>query len=221
MQSLSAEITPSTAKPSSAGRLTLILFFSAFILPVVVAYSLLASGWWSKAGSVNHGTLVEPPLTLEPELHGLFLGARALDSQEKKPWIVLNIMANNCQDSCQNALLLARQTSQLLGPKKTRVKMVVAHTQPLQTALNKQLTQSFSNIAQVQVDSALLGPLASQLPEVSPNRSQNDPTHLLIIDPLGNAMLLHQVSPEAQSAILEGKGFVKDLKRLLKLSRIG
>jgi hypothetical protein len=46
-------------------------------------------------------------------------------------------------------------------------------------------------------------------------------SQLLIIDPLGNGMLLHSVPTDERQSILEGKGFVKDLKRLLKYSRIG
>lgn len=221
-----AQVSPAAIH---AQRRTLVLFFGAFLLPVLVAYFLLATGWWTDAGTVNRGELLTPPITLPPTFHEkLYTPSNNAPTNdqlatEKKPWVVLAAIDDTCTTSCKNALMLARQTRTLLGPERRRVQMTLIHTQPLDADTQLLISQSFPSLNVISVPkthhSNVLAALRNRtrlLPHNSSAQSQ-----LLIVDPLGNGMLLHTVIEDQKQAILQGKGFVKDLKRLLKYSRIG
>lgn len=234
-------------------RRTLVLFFGAFLLPVIAAYTLLATGWWTDAGSVNRGELLTPPITFDTAFHNrLFRAAdteptsknndaaepdatRASTKQpsnaSKKPWVVLTAITNHCSASCQNALMLTRQTQTLLGPERHRVQLTLLHTETISPETERLIAQNFPNINLVRAQTTeealatlrertqLLGDQTPAQP--FPVEAQKKPSQLLIIDPMGNGMLIHSVPSDQSRAIQEGKGFVKDLKRLLKYSRIG
>lgn len=218
-----------------AQRRTLLLFLGAFLLPVIAAYTLLATGWWTDAGSVNRGQLLTPPISLDATFHDLLYNTRDESSvaarNGKKPWVVLTAITDSCNTSCQNALMLVRQTQTLLGPERHRVQVALIHTQNIQTDTQSLISENFPNLNVVNLNTERLDPNTHTETQVSlsslEQRTQvfaapnSDTSQLLIIDPLGNGMLLHTVPSDQTTAILEGKGFVKDLKRLLKYSRIG
>lgn len=214
-------------------RRTLILFFGAFLLPVAAAYFLLATGWWADTGSVNNGRLLSPPITLPATVHEALLGP-AEASKPRKPWIVLSAIEDTCNASCKNALMLTRQTKTLLGSDRHRVQLTLLHTEALTTETQALIDELFPHLRLVEPTermpsapaplarnawSDLLLALSSRTALLGSDSTST--SQLLIIDPLGNGMLLHNVPSDEYQSILEGKGFLKDLKRLLKYSRIG
>ncbi|MEJ2681644.1 MAG: hypothetical protein P8176_08590 [Gammaproteobacteria bacterium] len=199
-------------------RITLLLVLGVFLLPVVVAYMLLATGWWQRVGTSNHGELIRPSFHLAPALH-----KRLVNTHSPKPWIILTLTNAACTASCQNALMLARQTQTLMGPDQHRVKIAVIHTAPLAANAQAFLARdTFSQLEQFKLNAQNpeLNTLYEHLPSWRPTATSTE-TDLLIIDPLGNAVMRYPVSTDEKQAILDGRNFVKDLKQLLKLSRIG
>lgn len=212
-----------------AQRRTLLLFFGAFLLPVIAAYTLLATGWWTDAGSVNRGELLNPPITFDSTFHDTLYDTQDEKSVSarngKKPWVILTAITDQCSTSCQNALMLVRQTQTLLGPERHRVQVTLLHTQAISADTQTLISENFPNLNLVKTTESekALATLTERTQVFSQTRSNatGETSQLLIIDPLGNGMLLHTVPSDQSTAILEGKGFVKDLKRLLKYSRIG
>ena len=173
-------------------RRTLIIVLIAFLLPVIIAWIILNQHWY-QAGS-NKGTLLANPV--------------ALEAQDTLPegWKLAYVPPDECLQNCQNTLFVMNQIDVALGKDTERVTpVVITNTEREDVgAYHDQLT--FDEL----VAPALIAQLG-ELPEHS----------LFIIDPLNNVMLYYPTHTGKEAMILEGKNVLADLRKLLKLSRIG
>lgn len=173
-------------------RRTLIIVLIAFLLPVIVAWVILDQHWY-QAGT-NKGTLLANPISLTD--------TEALPNG----WKLGYVAPEQCGNRCQNTLYVMNQIDVAVGKDTDRVTPVVlaqgaaANTEPHLERLNIDRTTAPQLIAQL-----------SDLPADS----------LFIIDPLNNVMLYYPTHTDKEAMILEGKNVLADLRKLLKLSRIG
>ncbi len=200
------QISTSELKRSRFKFLAVLGFFFIPFFIAIVGYfffpQLLDSG-----GRVNNAPLVHPVVTLKP-FTNLQLNQEelTLESLQKK-WTVVHRLADQCDENCGVSLYNTRQTRIALGRDTNRVQRILLGS-------NVSLLESAgSDHPDIKLVLRISEGLDTQLAPIVEREKlgQND---ALLIDPLGNVMM-------AIPADLNPTKLLKDLKKLLKLSKIG
>jgi hypothetical protein len=181
------------------GRLQFLLIAAIFFGPLLFAAWLYYSGDGLQPESrVNHGALLEPIVNLldavpESRIH------------DDRAWRLLYAEDGECGERCQQALYTLRQTRLMLGKEMDRVERVFLHGEHApDTLLGAEEHQGLKSLH----DPALRAVLDEQRPGSLPAGG------FYLIDPHANLVLYF--SPD-----IKPRDMVDDIKRLLKLSRIG
>lgn len=200
-------------------RRSLILTALVFLLPVVAAYILLKTGWYTSAGTSNRGQLINPPISFDDlqltDEQGRLLAAEHF----RKKWWILYVMPRECDAACRNSLYLMRQTHQALGPDSHRVAELVITPHVLDDALAVWLAQEFPNAVRVNgdvdnVDRVLYTALQDGM-------RPSEAGHLFLVDTMGAIFMHYRSYAEEHESILKGRDLLKDLQKVLKISKIG
>ncbi|MDX1302692.1 cytochrome oxidase [Photobacterium sp.] len=196
----------------------LLLLLGVFLLPLLLAKIVLDLNWY-QGGVTNRGQLLAFPLASD------WL-------TEPGKWQLVYLLPPSCDEPCQGALFNLRQVPQAIGADQQRVSSVV---------LVVDLPASFAS------DNAVQSQAAFQKPAViipSPTDMQTltaglqlmrVPDHVVaqietlkygtaaiyLADPLGNVMMAYPLAQGKTAILAQGKDLLRDLKRLLKVSRIG
>ncbi len=206
-------------------RMTLVLVFTCFFAPVALAYLALSTGWYNNIGSTNNGLLITPPASME----GLGIETQTEASETLSLWQLMYILPTDCNQTCENRLIQLRQTLTALGPNKHRVKaLLVLQEEPASSRVSQWLetnerihtTQTITPVFRdglAEIQQTLVKSDLNSTNNLGPNSN-----HLYLVDPQGNVILVYPASASTQAEWLaSGKAILKDLKRLLKVSRIG
>lgn len=176
-----------------------------FLGPLLTAVVLYYSGGWRPTGSTNHGILIQPSVTL-PQLSPDAGAESAYTGDLRGRWTLLYVDTGRCGERCAEALYRGHQTREILGRRQIRVERLYIHQgeAPPEPVLAmdealRVLPASDEGAARV---IATIPPAVAAADE------------LLLVDPLGNLMMRFPLEGDP-------KGMVEDLKKLLKLSRIG
>lgn len=174
-------------------RMPLLMLAIVTVLPTLGALLLYASGWRPKASS-SYGELLAPvgPLAAEPLVTE---GGQAAGWPELKgTWALVYFAPDPCDEACNHVMLVSRAVWWALDKEQTRVKQVLVHhgSAPATEATVLRLVR----------------------PPVKPDSAQAADGQLMIVDPMGNAVLRYAGRPAAS-------GIGKDLKHLLKNSWVG
>jgi len=204
---------------SSSNRWTLLVFCLVFTVPVCAAYLALYTGWWQKQGSTEHGQLLVPPVQ--------FNSLQLRDNANKlltthflqKHWLLIYIPPAQCSAACENSLFLMQQLKTSLGPDDERVKLALLFTQPNSTAAQK-LKTLYPQFTPLHAHAPTLNQALAPF-FLLPKALLKMEDHLYIMDPLGEVMLRYPTYSDPKESILQGRGLLKDLKKLLKGSHIG
>jgi len=173
------------------GRVKLALLGAFFALPFVLAP---LAYWldWAPGSSSNYGELVSPPRPL---------AGAPFDALRGK-WLLVSFDAAACDAYCEKKLYYLRQVRRAQGKNEARVErlwLLVGEGKPRAELLTA-------------IEGTHVVPAAA-IPALFP-AAGSVTDHIYVIDPLGNLMLRFPRDPDP-SRIL------KDLQRLLKVSRIG
>jgi cytochrome oxidase Cu insertion factor (SCO1/SenC/PrrC family) len=182
-------------------RITLSLIFAVAVAPFALAW--IAYLFWEPARHINHGELIEPrPLPAAPLTRRDGKPFRLEDYRGK--WVLLHADSGACGEPCRKQLYYMRQVRLAQGANRERIERVWLITDDRQPS---------PEIAALVDDVALVRAGGTALVAALP--APRDPSdHIYLVDPLGNLMLRFPRDPDP-------KGIVKDLQRLLKVSRIG
>jgi len=183
-------------KQISKSRRSFILVIAVFVVPVVLAKLALDNQWFNY-GVTNHGELVDNQLTLTD------LGLENKDFEDK--WLMLYNVPQDCDVNCQEALKSVDSTYVLLGKYMPRVTPVALTSKELSP---EQLAQIRTSMWQV-----------IPMPEKAKKRLVE--TQVVIVDPLKNIVLSHQMPKDKEALDQLSKAILADMKKLLKYSRIG
>ena len=192
-----------------ASRLKLVLVISVFLGPLLAAflwyYGFDASR--APAGQSNHALLIQPAVPLEA-FENMRYGQYPVNLESlKKFWTVVHLVKQPCDDVCQKSIYNTRQTRIAAGKDGNRVqRYLILQDRDLLDRL-----QTGHGDASFLIDSGQ--GLENQIRSIFRKNGIGDDDAILI-DPLGNAMM-------AIPADLDPRLFLKDLKKLLKISRIG
>lgn len=168
--------------------------------PTVAA--LAAYYWWQPQDRTSYGELIEarplPAVGLE-RLDGKPFSFDAL----KGKWIMVQADEGRCDPHCQAKLFAMRQVRVAQGREMDRITRVWLVLDGEPVAVERRLIEGVVLARASAAQAAALFPAA---------RDVRDSVYL--VDPLGNVMLRFP-------AALEAKSMMRDVARLLKVSRIG
>lgn len=185
------------------GQLKLLLIMAIVIGPMLAAWVMVKLGVGIPDTQVNRSTMVPTGITLQqwsPQLEPLGYGA---------PWRLLVTAPESCDDSCMALVHRARQIHVALNRDATRAEHVLLLGQPPAEDLLQGLQVEFP---QLEVGTLDVGRYQQNLQQFAPELAAG--VQLWLVDPLG-AVVLQQGSED------DGKHLLKDLKHLLKLSKVG
>ncbi|WP_199451026.1 cytochrome oxidase biogenesis cluster protein [Vibrio harveyi] len=173
------------------GRIVLVSLICLFALPAIIAKVVLSQGWY-ETGVTNRGELVEPYITLEQ------LGQPS--PLDEKGWQLAYVLPLECKEQCQQQIHLMQQSHIALGKYQERVVPVIWISEE-----TNNVAQSKSIVVMQMNDSLSSRVKAGQM---------------LIVDPLGQLVMSY--TPEANEDLVRlSKDVLADLRKLLKLSRVG
>lgn len=171
---------------------TLLIVIAVFALPVIGAWLTLKTHWYQPA--TNKGVLLDQPLSLS-QLDALPEG-----------WRVAYRMPETCHQQCENTLYVLGQLDVALGKDSDRVTPIILSQSLLP---EHQALPHWDDIVAVQ-SQQIIGEVTS-IPS----------DHVFIIDPQGHVMLHYPTHADHEAMVMEGKNILADLRKMLKLSRIG
>ncbi len=183
------------------GRLQLVLLAAIFLGPLLVAFVLYYGDIWAPEGQAINGQLISPARPLPAALTQAVAG----DSMFTDHWTVLVMHSGRCAEPCQKTLYETRQLRRALGVEMDRVERVWLVT-------DGQADEQF--VANEHPDLKLLPATAGEQALVIETVGNFEAGEVFLIDPLGNLMMRFPPG-------LGMRAIHTDIKRLLKLSRIG
>lgn len=174
---------------------TLLLLLAAFLLPVGLAKLVLDLNWY-QGGVTNRGELLATPLTYD------WLGRSGR-------WQLVYLMPDECDELCAGALFNLRQIPQAIGADKARVSSVLLVAG---TGLPAKHEKQVAGVELMAVPEHVVTQLSTL---------EYGAKAIYIADPLGNVMMAYPLVKGQGAILAQGKDVLRDLKRLLKVSKIG
>lgn len=173
------------------GKKTLLVVLMIFILPLLAAKVVLDMGWYTK-GVTNNGELLSEVVRV--------------DWLEKKgKWRLIYVLPKTCASLCENALFQLNQIPIATGREKQRVSSVLLFSDFSSDIQDENITKQSLNVKQRQV-MALLPFYGSAI---------------YLVDPLGYVVLAYSLSSKKNMQIIQSKGLLADLRKLMKFSKVG
>jgi len=194
------------------GRLILVFMFVLFLLPFVSAalwYTLLQTGVVQVEKSTNHGTLIQPPESLNTQNWSYFSGESAQNVQLQGLWTVLFPLYQSCSPDCQKSLWLLHQIRIALGTNRDRLQRIVLLFPAYDRHENSGEWLNQQYLLRLQTDTSYSDKPWSRLDEQC---ATSQPIYL--IDPRGDVMM-------CWSSEMDPGNILEDIKQLMKSSSIG
>jgi hypothetical protein len=175
----------------TTARIKLLLVMSLFAGPALAAW--IAHQLWAPTAAASYGELLPPSM---PALAGMrdSAGRPADLASLRGRWVLLTVVNGACGSTCRQQLDLARRVRLAQGRDQARVVRVL-----IQAAMAAPVEQQGLHNFRMPGEALAAWP---------------DPVRTYLVDPLGRVMLRFPVAAE-------GKGMLRDLRQLLKASRIG
>jgi hypothetical protein len=183
----------------SNNKRMMLTFAAVFLIPVLLAKLALDNGWFNQAAT-NKGQLISPPLDASS------IGIR----QSEPKWKLVYVLPELCDQACENALYSIIQVRSALGKQSDRAEaVVITH----EKSDNKQLTILEGN-QNVRL-------LSSDLQSVKKVFKDNALEGIYISDTLDNVILRYPLQSDPKKSVLDSRDILSDMRKVLKLSRIG
>lgn len=186
------------SKTASSKKLTAVLLILVFGLPVLLAKLALDNDWFNR-GSTNRGELLQPVVDMSVVLE-----------QQAPKWRLLYTLPANCDMRCENAIYSMHQVWIALGKESDRAEAIVLITE------NSDRTAAQNLKAEASIQTLEVG--KENVNKMFNSVSGNG---IFLVDTLNNAMLRYPVFSERQDAVMSSRDMLSDVRKLLKLSRIG
>ena len=170
------------------------------IAPVAGAWLLYY--FWPPVDTVNYGELVEGRRLPDAALT-LADGTVLKSSQWRGKWILAMIDSAACDPYCEKKLYIMRQLQRAQGKEMGRVERAFLITD--QASVPVKRLAPYDGTWFVHAGRELLDAFPAE---------GSSTAHIYVIDPLGNVILRYPRDPDPRKML-------KDLQRLLKVSRIG
>ena len=193
-------------------RIKLVSIIAIFAIPLILAsiYLQMVRSSGGQLGDTSRGQLIQPAVPLTDFTFADSDPVVDLDTM-RGLWTLLYMPAGECTDTCKLNLYHMRQVRLALNHRMDRVQRVVLPENGEQ--LSDELLAEHLGLLVANGSAAEQSALRDQ---VNSAESELDslPDAIYLIDPFGNIML--RFPPD-----LDPKSMLKDVKHLLKVSRIG
>ncbi len=187
-------------------RRLILIVFALFFIPVLVAWILnITRPEWLPVGRTNHGELVTPPRQLETNGITLLNGDALNPNYFVDKWTFIHWTEGECDAECDAMLVETRQARLALGKDFERVQRVLLSNAQADPALTARLGEEHPGLLLAKAPSGWSTVIA---------RDDGSTTRVSLVDPQGYFMLRYSIKETATLML-------KDLKRLLKISKIG
>ena len=191
-------------KKQKLSRLKLLGLMSAFAGPLLIATVLFWGKNWFEFSSAAHGHLLAPGQTLHQVSAHYLVGPAPTPLLDGR-WLLVSYGDGSCNLYCEADLFKMRQSRLVLGRDLARVRTV--YLLAPQTSISTELEQILSRHPALSVYALN----AKQPRHTAPDLSRPG---IYIVDPLGNIVIYYEQNARSRALI-------KDLKHLLKVSKIG
>lgn len=185
-------------------RATVIIVAMLFLLPIFISWFLVFfTDFGRETGGIQHGRLISPPVKLDNhnledpfsgEIHPLY-----------EKWTLLTPVGNNCDEACQESLYKLRQIRLAMGKEMGRVQRATYYNSAGQRDINETALKQYPGHLVISHNETLNKKL-NQWGEIPLNS-------IYLIDPAGFAFINY---PEDT----DPSGIIKDMKRLLRISKL-
>ncbi|WP_414829056.1 hypothetical protein [Alteromonas sp. H39] len=183
---------------SKTSKKLFIALIVVFILPVVLAKLALDNDWFNR-GATNKGNLLNPVLDVS-----------AILEAEAPKWRLVYTLPENCDETCENALFSIHQVWLALGRESDRAEAVVVITESSDEKAVARLSETPS-----------LHTVNASKENVNNSFKSVSGDAIFVVDTLNNAMLYYPVDGDKDTAVMESRNILADVRKLMKLSRIG
>lgn len=189
---MSSSISNENPEQRKKARRTLLTILAICIAPFVAA--TIAFNFFPTSGRVNYGDLL-PPTPLPDDVLG----------ELKGKWVLLHFDSGACGAACETKLFNMRQSRTAQGREMDRIERAWVVLDDKTPATRQQ--PLYEGVY-------LLRNTPERFIEAFPASANARAAHIYLIDPLGNVMLRFPADADP-------KRMIKDLQRLLKVSRTG
>jgi hypothetical protein len=196
----------------------LIIILLMSLAPLVAALIVYFIPELRPEGSAAYGELVEPqrPMPNANDLPLMTLDGKPFDlSSLKGKWIMMAADGAACPEACARKLYIIRNTHASQGKHVERLARVWFITDD--APVPEKVLEAYKGAVMVRVNPVVLQQflLGGAAGSVTPEQArQGLSTPIWVIDPLGNLMLQYP-------AVADPEMFRKDIRKLIKSSRIG
>lgn len=209
----------STQQVTRSNRRSLLIALAVFVLPVVAASVLHKTGWYGSVGTTNRGQLITPPIPFE-KLSLTDSEHQPIDTEQfKKKWWLVYVLPENCNQACSNSLYQIRQVHLALGPEQSRVSRLLITTSEMSHEIQQLVNDEFPNLKVSYAEQSQLSDVFSNANDAELSEAQSG--HIFLVDTMGAVFMYYPTYEDEQESIQKGRNLLKDLKKVLKLSKIG
>lgn len=190
-------------------RLVVLLLFALFFVPVLSAWLLnVFKPGWLPFGTSNHGTLLNPARAVPLSELAWPDGVPLQHAASADKWTWLYIAPPACDERCRTSLYNMRQVRLVLGKDAHRVRRVYVSTARWANVVKAELMEEHPGL--------VLSVATPEWVQVFAVDAQApvDAGRIYLIDPQGFLIMYYE--PQSPPS-----GLLKDIKRLLKISKIG
>ena len=192
-------------------KIIIVVIVLVFIAPSILSwYVFNHTDFLESRGTSNYGQIITPPVQLENLSFIDPLDAQRMDTLHGK-WSMIYV-SETCDEICMENVYRMRQIHMGVGKHSLRLQKVLLLTNQSVDELYSLFTnykgQQVINTDGIDIDFLL---------DKFSNEDNNDPLksqRIYISDPLGNLMMSYPAN-------IHPRGILKDLKKLLRASRIG
>tara|TARA_B110000014_G_C19993968_1_gene514906 strand:+ start:94 stop:666 length:573 start_codon:yes stop_codon:yes gene_type:complete len=177
-------------------KLYLLLIILSFIGPLILATIMYKyNEHFPVASPKSYGNLINPVITINKE-------DNFNNILSEKKWTLMYLYENNsCDLLCEATLYMMHQVRESLGKDKQRVSNIIVTNTNFNNHNNKNIVKKYEKLKQLDL--------------INKNLFKSlEKNYLYVIDPLGNIFMYYDKDFNA-------KGLKKDIKKILKISRIG
>jgi len=202
--------------PQSAGKrpsFTLVLMFMVFIVPILSAVVVYNIKGLQPPGMTNYGELVSPARPLQPFRLNLPDGSMLDVEKLKGIWTLVSFAPGDCGPICQQNIYKMRQVRWSQGDQMNRVQRLLVFVNQASTDTLATVINEYPGMMVATGSPENTGRLASQF-RIKGQPAAETGDNIYVIDPLGNLMMSYP--RDADPSLM-----LKDLKKLLKFSRVG
>jgi hypothetical protein len=164
-----------------------------------------------QAGTTNYGELISPVKELKNINLTMLDGSEKTVTDYRKKWLMVYVLDGDCGEDCQKNLYFMRQIRRAMAEDRYRInRLLVLDKQELFTTDLQAFLKDYEGMDVATINNESKTDFYSILQDASGKTFRK----IMLIDPMGNFMMEYDSQPDPELVL-------KDVKRLLTISRIG